>query len=227
MLVTAIILGFAGSLHCAGMCSPLVMAVTSLQRKAMLNKMIYNSGRIFTYALLGALISVAGGLINFSDFQFILTLSIATVLIIMGLSGISGMHLPIVTPLLLKFSTWVKIWFGKFLQRKTVLSMWTMGMLNGLLPCGLTYLALTYCLTLQTPVDGFQFMLLFGVGTLPVMVGFTSVLRYLIQKFHLDLNKFSRVSFILIGVIVLARLYFAQNHLVHQATEQIGIIFCR
>lgn len=227
MWITALILGFAGSLHCAGMCSPLVLAVTSMNRRVMLNKFIYNGGRVFTYALMGAVIAVFGSFINFSGFQLVLSLAIALTLIVMGLSGISGMHVPVVTPALLKFSTWVKTAFGQFIQKKSISGMWMMGMLNGILPCGLTYLALTYCLTLATPLDGFQFMLLFGAGTLPVMVGFTSLLRYLVQKFRLDLNKFSRVSFIVIGIIVLARLYFAQQHLVTEATDHIGIIFCR
>lgn len=227
MWITALILGFAGSLHCAGMCSPLVLAVTSMNRRVMLNKFIYNGGRVFTYALMGAVIAVFGSFINFSGFQLVLSLAIALTLIVMGLSGISGMHVPVVTPALLKFSTWVKTTFGQFIQKKSISGMWMMGMLNGILPCGLTYLALTYCLTLATPLDGFQFMLLFGAGTLPVMVGFTSLLRYLVQKFRLDLNKFSRVSFIVIGIIVLARLYFAQQHLVTEATDHIGIIFCR
>lgn len=227
MWITALILGFAGSLHCAGMCSPLVLAVTSMNKRVMLNKLIYNGGRVFTYALMGAAIAVFGSLVNFSGFQLVLSLAIALTLIVMGLSGISGMHVPFVTPALLKFSTWVKAAFGQFIQKKSIGGMWMMGMLNGILPCGLTYLALTYCLTLATPFDGFQFMLLFGAGTLPVMVGFTSLLRYLVQKFHLNLNKFSRVSFIVIGIIVLARLYFAQQHLVTEATDHIGIIFCR
>jgi uncharacterized protein len=227
MWITAIILGFAGSLHCAGMCSPLVMAVTSMNKQVMLNKFIYNGGRVFTYALLGAAIAVFGSLINFSGFQLVLSLAIALTLIAMGLSGISGMHLPLITPLLFKFSAWVKTVFGQFLQRKSITGMWTMGMLNGILPCGLTYLALTYCLTLQTAWDGFQFMILFGAGTLPVMVGFTSLLRFFIQRFSLDLTKFSRVSFIVIGVVVLARLYFAQQHLIAEATDQITLMLCQ
>jgi len=176
MWITAVILGFAGSLHCAGMCSPLVMAVTSMNKQVMLNKFIYNGGRVFTYALMGAAIAMFGSLINFSGFQLVLSLTIAVTLIVMGLSGISGMHVPVITPVLLKFSTWVKSVFGRFLQRKSLTAMWTMGMLNGILPCGLTYLALTYCLTLQTGWDGFQFMILSDAGTLPLMVGFTRVL---------------------------------------------------
>jgi uncharacterized protein len=227
MWATALILGFAGSLHCVGMCSPLVMAVTSYNSRAFRNKLVYNGGRVFTYGLLGALIAFVGVMINFSHFQLYLTLAIAVTLIVMGLSGISGMKIPFLTPVLLKFSLLIKGWFGKFLKQKTLTGMWILGMLNGLLPCGLTYLALTYCLTLQRPVDGFQFMLLFGAGTLPVMVGVTSFLSYLVKKFHINLNAVTRYSFILIGGLVLVRLIFTQQHAISHATEQVGIILCR
>jgi sulfite exporter TauE/SafE len=49
---TAIVLGLAGSLHCAGMCSPLAMAVTA-RKPFMLHKVVYNTGRVLIYGLLG------------------------------------------------------------------------------------------------------------------------------------------------------------------------------
>jgi uncharacterized protein len=227
MWLTALILGFAGSLHCVGMCSPLVMAVTSFNSRVVRNKVIYNGGRLFTYGLLGAIISLFGVMINFSEFQFVLTIAVALTLIVMGFSGISGVRMPLITPLLVKFTTLVKGWFSAFITRKTVTGMWVMGMLNGLLPCGLSYLALTYCLTLQGPTDGFQFMLLFGAGTLPAMVGLTSVLAWVVRRFNLDLSKVSRVSFIVIGALVLARLFLFQHHGGSHVIDQVGIIFCQ
>ncbi len=69
MLITALIMGFAGSLHCAGMCSPLVMAMTSMKRGALINKLIYNSGRILTYGFFGALVSSVGAILPLSKYQ--------------------------------------------------------------------------------------------------------------------------------------------------------------
>lgn len=65
---TAIVLGLAGSLHCAGMCSPLAMAVTA-RKPFVINKVIYNTGRIFTYGLLGVLAAVFGGLFSLTAYQ--------------------------------------------------------------------------------------------------------------------------------------------------------------
>ncbi len=227
MWLTAIILGFAGSLHCVGMCAPLAMAVTSFNQKIVVNKLIYNGGRILTYALLGGLVSLLGAMIDFAHFQLVLTLAVAVTLILMGFSGISGMHIPVLTPLLARFTLWLKARFSVLLRKRTATTMWLTGMLNGILPCGLTYLALTYCLTLAGPVDGFQFMLLFGAGTLPAMIGLTGAIEWLARRFNFSPGRFSRYSFILIGGIVLARLFFTQHYAISGLSDQVGIIFCR
>jgi len=227
MWITALLLGFAGSLHCAGMCSPLALAVTSMSGRSVRNRFVYNGGRIFTYAIMGALIATFGAVISFSGFQWVLTLSVAVTLVVMGLSGITGVRIPFVTPLLVRFSTFVKNSFSFVLRRKTTGTMWVTGMLNGILPCGLTYLALTYCLTLESALDGFQFMLLFGLGTFPAMFGLPGLITYLSRRYNLRYATLARFSFIFIGLLVLARLYFAQHHLPFHEGDPASIIFCQ
>ncbi len=227
MWLTAIILGFAGSLHCIGMCAPLVMAVTSFNRNVVVNKLLYNGGRIFTYALMGGAVSLVGAMIDFSRFQFILTLVLAVTLIVIGVSGISGMQIPVVTPLLARFSAWLKARFATALKKRTSATMWVTGMLNGILPCGLTYLALTYCLTLAGAADGFKFMLLFGVGTIPAMMGLTGAIGWLAKRYRFNIGAISRYSFIILGGLVLVRLLFTHQHEVSVLSDQVGIIFCR
>ncbi len=227
MWITALVLGLAGSLHCAGMCSPLVLAVTSMNGRSLRNRVIYNGGRIFTYAIMGALIAVFGAVISFSGFQWVLTLSIAVTLIVMGLSGITGLRIPVVTPLLVRFSSFVKNSFSALLKRRTIGTMWVTGMLNGLLPCGLTYLALTYCLTLEGALDGFQFMLFFGIGTFPAMFGLPTLITYVSSRYKIQYATLARFSFVFIGLLVLARLFLAQHHLPVHEGDPASIIFCR
>jgi sulfite exporter TauE/SafE len=69
---TAIVLGLAGSLHCAGMCSPLAMAVTA-KKPFVINKVVYNSGRILIYGLLGALAAAFGSLFSLTAYQSVLS----------------------------------------------------------------------------------------------------------------------------------------------------------
>jgi sulfite exporter TauE/SafE len=157
MIITALVMGFAGSMHCVGMCSPLAMTVSNLSR-------------ILTYGLLGAIVGGAGWALPISGFQNILTLVLGIALLTFAALGVTSVHIPVLTSAIQKLTTILKSAFGKFLQRKNYISIFILGTLNGLLPCGLTFLALTYCLTLGSIGNSFYFMLLFGVGTSPVML---------------------------------------------------------
>ncbi len=212
MWVTAIIIGFAGSLHCLGMCSPLVMAVTSLRSPAFINRLLYNGGRIFSYGILGAIVSTFGSLFQFSGFQNILSIGLGSLLIIFGLAGISYIRIPFVTGTLQRITNGLKKMFSRYLERKTFSSITFMGMLNGLLPCGLTYLALTYCLTLADASSGFLFMLIFGAGTLPVMLGFTSVIQLLVSQFKFSFRKITTVMMIALGALLITRSLYVHYH---------------
>jgi len=205
MWLTALLLGFAGSLHCVGMCSPLVMAVSQLRKPFIFNRLAYNIGRVLTYGILGAAVSSVGVIFPMSGFQNIFSIALGGVLVLLGIGGIGGFRIPLITDAVQRLTTTLKVLFQKFLQRRTYTSMVALGSLNGLLPCGLTYLALTYCLTLQGPIDGFNFMLLFGVGTLPVMIGLTSVLSFVGKFIRFNSARLTTIIFIVLGSLLIAR----------------------
>ena len=172
---TAIVMGLAGSLHCAGMCSPLAMAVT--QKKPFLySKVVYNFGRIITYGVLGAMAALLGSSFQITTYQSFISYAIGTVFLLMGLGSISSYKVPLIHSAINALTGWIKTRFQTLLIHKTTVSILFMGLLNGLMPCGLTYLAMTYCFILPSSLAGFQFMLLFGLGTWPVMIGFTWLL---------------------------------------------------
>jgi sulfite exporter TauE/SafE len=227
MWLTAIIIGFAGSLHCLGMCSPLVMAVTSIRSSFFVNRLVYNGGRVFSYGVLGAMVSAFGSLFQFSGFQNILSIGLGSVLIIIGLAGVSHIRIPFVTAPLQRLTGVIKKMFSKFLERKTVISLAAMGMLNGLLPCGLTYLALTYCLTLADGLSGFYFMLLFGAGTLPVMLGFTSVIQFLMSQFKFSFRKMTTVMMIALGTLLITRSLYTHYHENVISTVSDNAVICK
>jgi sulfite exporter TauE/SafE len=216
MIITALVMGFAGSLHCVGMCSPLAMTVSNLNPAATLNRFIYNLGRILTYGLLGALVGGAGWALPLSDFQNILSLVLGIGLLVFAVMGITNLHIPVLTTAIQKLTGLLKSAFGKFLQQKNYISIFILGTLNGLLPCGLTFLALTYCLTLGSISNGFYFMLLFGIGTLPVMLGLTAIFQYLVKRFNLSFRKVTTTVLFLSGCLLIARVFIAHNHDAHR-----------
>jgi uncharacterized protein len=203
---TAIVLGLAGSLHCAGMCSPLAMAVTA-HKPFMLQKVIYNTGRVLTYGVMGALAATFGSLFSLTAYQGVLSFAMGTVFLLMGVGAVTGVNIPVFTGAVNKLTNKLKQLFGYWLQKKQISAVFVMGALNGLLPCGLTYLALTYCFILPATVDGFIFMLLFGLGTWPVMIGFSWLLGLGFKSLTQYYQRIAMISFILVGVWLMARVF--------------------
>lgn len=225
MWLTALMLGLAGSLHCLGMCSPLAMAVTNFRRPFFINRVLYNIGRLLSYGILGVMVTAFGSLFQFSAYQNLLSIVLGASLVIMGIAGISSIQIPFITKGLAQGTGFIKTLFSKFLSKKTWSSMAFMGMLNGLLPCGLTYIALTYCVTLSDISQGFLFMIVFGSGTLPVMLGLTSIVQSLINRYHLDLRKLTTTVMIVLGVLLISRGYYVSNHTLSHDTSE--IVICR
>src|SRR5688572_28301502 len=185
MVLTALIMGLTGSLHCVGMCSPLAMAVGNMNARAFLNRVTYNAGRIVRYGLLGLAIARVGLAIPISKFQNLISILLGIILLLAGI-GLLKLNIPIFSKAIATLTSIIKKLFTKFLNRKNFGSVFLLGTVNGILPCGLVWIALTYSLTLQSPLESFSFMMLFGVGTLPVMLGFTSIITTLLRRFHFN-----------------------------------------
>jgi sulfite exporter TauE/SafE len=222
MFWTAFILGFAGSFHCMGMCSPLAMAVTNLSTKIFLSRFIYNTGRIVTYGIFGSIVASAGLMFPMIKYQNLLSIILGFALLMIGLAGVSIIRIPFLTSALGNFSLLLKRLFSKWLQKKSHLSTFAVGSLNGVLPCGLSFLALTYCVTLSGPVDGFMFMLAFGAGTLPVMLGFTGAFSWIVSRLNLRAKSMTTGMLILSGLLLVGRVFFI--HLPHAASVPQGVV---
>jgi uncharacterized protein len=228
MFWTAMILGFAGSLHCMGMCSPLAMAVTNLSPNMIVSRLLYNSGRIFTYGIFGSIVASIGAGLPLMRYQNLLSIVLGIALLVIGCAGISLLKIPFFTSAMGGMSLFVKKLFSKYLRTKSYASTFLLGSLNGFLPCGLSFLALTYTITLSGPVEGFVFMAMFGVGTLPVMLGFTSVLHWVVHKFHVSTQRLTTIMLVVSGALLIARVFIV--HLPQSgsfADSVVDIVVCR
>lgn len=225
---TALVLGLAGSLHCAGMCSPLAMAVTA-RKPFMLHKVVYNTGRVLIYGLMGILAAAFGSLFSLTAYQGVLSFAMGAIFLLMGVGAITGVNIPLFTAGVNKLTIKLKQLFGFWLHKKQTSAVFVMGMLNGLLPCGLTYLALTYCFILPAATDGFIFMLLFGLGTWPVMVGFSWLMGLGFKSLTRYYHRMAMLSFILVGVWLMARVFVHHPAAQHDALGKTltGEVICR
>ena len=172
MLYAAIILGLLGSFHCVGMCGPIafMLPLDRVNRwKRTLQLVSYHFGRILTYSLLGLLFGIAGNTFHFFGIQQQLSIAIG---IIMILTIITPTHITSkysLTRPIYKLVSKVKSALGAELKKKDPETFFIIGFLNGLLPCGLVYMAVFGAIALGEPLQSSLYMALFGLGTVPLM----------------------------------------------------------
>lgn len=174
MLYTAFTFGLLGSLHCVGMCGPLALALPFGQERGGTGKLLlYNFGRIITYSLLGAMMGFLGQGIFLVGLQSWFTFILGGLLVVMGLFSIQVEFNIWNTPILSGFYLQFKAAFAKMVKRTGLPAIFSLGMLNGLLPCGLVYLALAGAMAIGDWMSGTAYMFAFGTGTLPLLLAFT------------------------------------------------------
>jgi len=205
LLGTAFLLGLVGSLHCAGMCGPLVMALPAgypRTRSLLFHRAVYHLGRITMYVLLGLLFGLFGGWFSLVGWQRWISIG-AGAIILLGLLASSRMNLAL--------PAWnvvsrMKPLFGKLISRRGVGAQFSLGLLNGLLPCGLVYVACAAAIAAGGILQGAGFMALFGLGTLPMMFGLGwagATLQSLTLRFHLQ--RLVPVSLLIVATLLILR----------------------
>lgn len=165
-------MGLAGSLHCAGMCGPIMLILPFQQLKQWqrpLGLFLYHTGRISVYTLLGVLIYGSAALVD-PKFQMVTSMVLGFLLLILGMLTLMPGLLP---GFRLPWSGWVQQGLQRLLARRGWWLLFPMGMLNGLLPCGMVYMALALSATAPTLGNAALGMVAFGAGTTPMLVAIT------------------------------------------------------
>lgn len=202
----AFFMGFLGSVHCAIMCGPLLIALNGDQEvswKQTWNKLVYQSGRILTYGILGLLLGAIGNMASIQGWQQIFSLLTGMLLVLIGLSYIFGKN----SQALVRFQTkaiqpFAKM-MGKWLYRPG--GAFIAGVLNGILPCGMVYMALASAMNADGLVASFQFMVLFGLGTLPLMLLFSVASLWTKSLFRTKFASILPVFYLLMGIWFILR----------------------
>ena len=172
LFFAALTMGMIGSFHCIGMCGPLAFSLP-LKNNSDLAKfagtLLYNSGRIVTYSALGLLFGLAGKSFSLFGFQQGLSITIGIVILLFLIAPKKwitqdGKHAGVS-----KFRGMVREALGRLFFKRNYRSLFAIGLLNGLLPCGLVYMAIAGAVASADPFKSTLFMASFGLGTLPVM----------------------------------------------------------
>jgi len=174
----AFMAGVLGSGHCLGMCGALVSGyfMKAGPSRTYLPYFVYQFARIFVYTLVGfaaaalGVVLVSSGV--FGKFQSILQMFIGFVVIILAL-GILG-WIPFQGSVKLIPMSLLRRGYAESRTRGPILGAMIAGLLNGLMPCPLTFAMAVKATSATTIMEGGLLMLTFGAGTLPTML-FVSV----------------------------------------------------
>ncbi|MDQ0783594.1 sulfite exporter TauE/SafE family protein [Chryseobacterium sp. W4I1] len=208
LILSAIALGFASGFHCIGMCGPIALSMGLTKKQATnfyLQNLTYQFGRIFTYSLLGAILGIIGEGFEMAGFQQYLTIIAGVLLIIMALFSFGGKDFASKIPFLSKFLFSIKSNLGRLLQKADYRSRFSTGVLNGFLPCGMVYMALTASLASGGIWQGASYMALFGLGTLPFMFAVVLAGNLVNQAFRVKVLKAVPVIMIILGGLFILR----------------------
>ncbi|MDN3667784.1 sulfite exporter TauE/SafE family protein [Echinicola jeungdonensis] len=170
MIWTAIVLGFVSSFHCVGMCGPIALAIGSLNKRGYwARKLAYNLGRTMTYSLLGLAIGFLGVGFEMAGMQQGLSIGLGIIMIIFAIFYSKGEKLMAGLGLF-QFVGKLKNYLGYWIKRGGAVSFFVTGFLNGLMPCGMVYMALMAALAQGNPLGSSLYMAFFGIGTIPLLL---------------------------------------------------------
>jgi sulfite exporter TauE/SafE len=209
MLYAALLLGLLSSLHCIGMCGPIAMmlpvAHNNPEKKA-LQIITYHIGRIFSYSMIGLFFGIIGRGFYLAGIQQQLSIFAGVAMIIMILLPVNVFARYNFSKPIFQLISHLKSRLGKQFAKASFKSIFSIGLLNGLLPCGMVYAAVFGALAMPKLYLSVSYMMLFGVGTVPLMSGVV----YLQKLFPLPVrNKIQKV--IPIAVVCLGTLFILRG----------------
>lgn len=208
MLWSAFILGLLGSFHCVGMCGPIAFLLP-VDRTNSFRKIIqittYHFGRLLAYSLIGLFFGLIGKSLYIFGIQQQLSIIIGVIMIVAILIPTQLANSFKLSQPIYKMISKVKSGLGQALKKKTTDTFLTIGFLNGFLPCGLVYMAVFASIATEQALMGSMYMVLFGLGTIPLMTSAIYLGKFLNSKVKQNIQKAIPVFVVLIGVLFILR----------------------
>ena len=207
-LITAFMIGLVGSLHCLGMCGPIAVAIPLHKHNWPLKiagGLLYNIGRTITYGIIGGIFGLLGLGIALAGFQQWASIGL-------GIIMITSVLFPVVFREKINFDRiftgYASRLIGRFrnlFKNHSLQSLLFIGILNGLLPCGLVYMALAGAINTNDVLMGIVFMVLFGLGTTPALLILALAGNVLSAGLRRKVSKVVPVFIVILGIIFILR----------------------
>jgi sulfite exporter TauE/SafE len=208
ILISALILGLMGSFHCVGMCGPIVLALplhgNNLQQK-IYGGLLYNLGRTVTYGIMGAVFGLLGQGLRLVGFQQVVSVLMGSAMIVSVLFPALFRNQYDLQKSSFKLVAKLKQTIAGMFSIRSFQSLFFIGLLNGLLPCGLVYIALAGAIATGNLVTSIWYMVLFGLGTIPMLLALGVTSNVVSARIRQKINQFIPVLVVVVGIFFVLR----------------------
>ena len=205
------VIGLLTSIHCVAMCGGINLSQCAQYQRVGRTKhsnlsnlkpsIQYNTGRVISYTVIGGIVGALGSVVSFTGTgKGVVAIIAGIFMVIMGLNMLN------LFPWLRKFNPRMpKIFATKINEQKSGNRPLYVGLLNGLMPCGPLQAMQLYALSTGDPAKGALSMLIFSLGTVPLMFGLGALSTVLTKKFT---NRMMTVS---AGLVVMLGIFMFSN----------------
>jgi len=208
MLWTGLLLGLAGGFHCVGMCGPIafILPVNRDSKSSLIfQTFLYHFGRILSYAIIGLFFGLIGKGLYLAGFQQRLSILMGVIMIMMVITPVALFNKYNFSRPLYKFVGIIKLKLGFYLKKKSNKALFLIGFFNGFLPCGLVYIALIGSISMGNATKGAFYMMLFGLGTVPLMTSAVMLGNFVSMKIRTKIQKAIPIFVVIIGLLFILR----------------------
>lgn len=208
ILLSALLLGLMGSFHCAGMCGPIAIALPlhgNTVPQKIFGGTLYNVGRTITYGIMGVIFGLLGQGIHMIGVQQKVSVIMGAVMIVSVLFPALFKNQYRMDKSLFSFVGKLKKQIGEMFSIRSFSSLFFIGMLNGLLPCGLVYMAIAGAIGTGNAAEGTLYMILFGLGTIPMMLAISLAGNFMSRAIIRKINKLIPVMVVVVGLLFILR----------------------
>jgi sulfite exporter TauE/SafE len=208
MLYSAFIFGLISSFHCIGMCGPIAMMLPvdrSNEAKKITQIITYHIGKLTAYGTLGLIFGLLGRSFYLAGMQQQLSIIVGILMILVAVIPEKVFAKYNFSKPVYRVITKVKSSLGQQFKNKSYKSLFTIGLLNGFLPCGMVYVALFGAIAMQNVSLGIGYMILFGIGTIPMMVAVVYASGLISFSFRGTIQKAIPLVAVIIGMLFIIR----------------------
>jgi sulfite exporter TauE/SafE len=208
MLYTALILGMVSSLHCIGMCGPIAMMLPvnrSNPTVKALQILLYHAGRLTAYGSLGLLFGLLGRGLYLAGMQQEFSIITGIIMIAMIMIPEKKLAEYNFSKPVYKVIANIKAGLGAQFKKRNLKTFYITGILNGYLPCGLVYAALFGALAMQDTAYGMFYMILYGMGTVPLMSIIVYSASFLRNNIRTAFSRLVPYMVVFVGMLFIVR----------------------